>query len=388
MSDRENREGLLRAVPNWFVLALVAVHVLALALVLADAMVNTVTDVDVFRAQRIATSPATPYRDFAVEYMPLETAAVHLFAQADPRNVAIRLAVLAFAGDMAAAAAVWWGWGRRPAAMYLLLGIPLLSLLYLRFDFVVVAMAAWAMALQRKRFETPSGVLLGLAILGKLWPVVILPVLWFRRQWRAAAAGTIVLATGGLAWAWVGGIKAPLQVLTFRGAVGWSVESTVGNLYWIISRGQIAPQAGAMRVGMAPTWAKGLLLLGLVAAQYVIWVRAGRDRRDPMGGTAVASITALLVFSPLFSIQYATWLLPWTAVALEGERVERRVATLSAVAIAISGLLTLSYLNHSPLTSVTEKWGLFLRNAVCVWLLVTWFRGTREPRCVGSAVRV
>jgi hypothetical protein len=380
MSEGRARDGLLRAVPVWLPATLIAVHVLALALVIGDAMVNPVTDVDVFRAMRIATSPATPYRDFPVEYMPLETAVLHAIAQDDPRDVALKLAAVAFLGDIAAGAAVWWGWGRRPAAMYFLLGIPLLSMLYQRFDFVVVGMAAWAFALQRRRYETSSGVVLGLAILGKLWPVVLLPILWFRRQWRAAAAGAIVLVTGGLAWAWVGGLKAPLQVLTFRGAVGWSVESTVGNLYWIISRGQIAPQAGAMRVGIAPAWAKGLLLVGLVAAQIVIWRRAARDRRDPMGGTAVASIMGLLVFSPLFSIQYATWLLPWMAVAYEGDRIERRVATQAAVAVVISALLTISYLNHSPLTSVAEKWGLFLRNAVCVWLLVTWFRGTRRPR--------
>ena len=81
---------------------------------------------------------------------------------------------------------------------------------------------------------------------------------------------------------------------------------------------------------------------------------------------------ALLVCSPLFSTQYLAWVVPWAAVAFEGDRRQRHVATLAAVIIAVTGLLHLSYLNSSPLSNVAEKWVLFLRNMTCIGLLALW----------------
>ena len=52
---------------------LVVVRVLILALVVLGAAQRPVADVQVLHAERIATSPATPYRNFPVAAMPLET---------------------------------------------------------------------------------------------------------------------------------------------------------------------------------------------------------------------------------------------------------------------------------------------------------------------------
>jgi len=372
---------LLDRAPRIIVVALVAVRILALGAVIWDNTHDAVVDVDILRATRIATSPATPYRDFAVEYMPLETLTIHAIGTDGAEATAIRLGVLAFAGDLAVAGALAWGWGRRPAVAYLLLGVPLVSLLYERFDFVVVAMAAWGLALERRGKETASGLTLATAILAKLWPVVLLPILLFRRRWRAMVAVSVVGLIGGAVWYWVGGPKGPLQVLSFRNAVGWSVESTVGNLVWIIGRGQIGPDAGAMRVGVAPMWAKGLLLVGMLITQVVVWRRAASDGRDPAGGTALVAVTTLITFSPLFSIQYATWMLPWAAIAFQGDEAERRAAATAAVVVVLCALLTLSYLNGSPLTTLSEKVMLLVRNAACVLMLAQWLL---QPRRLGA----
>jgi len=383
MSHRHQpADGILWRPTALLVAGLVGVRLLIAGLTIGAALIHPVTDVDVWRAERIATSPARPYRDFPVEYMPMELAMLEAIAGDGPVATQIRLAIIALLADLLVAAAVWWGWGRRPATVYLLLGLPLLSLLYLRFDFVVVALAAWAMAWERRRAQTAPGVAFAVAILSKLWPVVLLPVLWLHRRWRSLAVGAAIALVAGAAWYVVGGPKAPLQVLSFRGAVGWSVESTVGDLVWIITRRQIGPQAGAVRIGSAPAWARGLLLLGLLATEFAIWRRAARDGRDVAGGTSLVAVSALLVFSPLFSIQYATWLLPWCAVAFEGDARERRAATLATVAVAICGLLTVSYLLHSPFTNVVEKWGLLARNVVMIAVLASWFWPTADRRRV------
>jgi hypothetical protein len=371
---------LLDVAPRGLVWGLLAARVLTLALVITDANRNPVTDVDVGRAERIATSPARPYRDFSVEYMPLETAVIEIVAGDGPPATATRLAVLAFVGDVAVAAALAHGWGRRPAVMYLLLGLPLLTFMYQRFDPVAVAMTAWAFALSARRRDIASGMMLGLAVLAKLWPIVLVPALWIRRRSVALAAGAAVGLIGGAWWYLWGGPKGPLQVLTFRGAVGWSVESTVGNVIWIASGGQGSLEAGAIRIGVAPTWAKGLLLLGLIATETILWVRARQDR-DLAGGTALAAVSALLVFSPLFSIQYSAWLLPWAAIAFDGDPEERRVATLSAAVIAMCGVLSLSYQSAAPATDVLEKWLLLIRNATCIGVVALWIT---RPRA-GSA---
>lgn len=372
----------MEGAPTALVVGLVAVRVLVLVFVLVDAARNPITDVDVLRAERIATSPARPYRDFAVEYMPLETGVIELLAGDGPRPTLVRFALLAFAGDLAAAAAVAFGWGRRAAAAYLLLGLPLLAFLYLRFDPVVVALAAWAVALERRRrTETATGIVFGLAILAKLWPAVLLPLLWLRRRSTALAIAAVILLVGGGIWYLWGGAKGPLQVLTFRGAVGWSVESTVGNVLWIFTHRQTGLEAGAIRIGVVPTWAKGALLLALIAVEIALWHRS-REDRDPAGGTALAAVTALLIFSPLFSIQYALWLLPWASVAAEGDRAERRVAALAALAVALCGLVGLSYMNDAPFTHAAEKWVLFARNAACVGLVVLWLTRPRRESAV------
>src|SRR5919108_5128509 len=125
-----DRPGVLTEAPTWVIAALIVFRVLVVATIIVDASKHEISDPDVQRAERIATSPARPYRDFPVEYMPLETSMIELIGGDGFAATAIRLSLISFAGDMAAAAGVAWGWGRRPMAVYLLLGLPLLSFIY------------------------------------------------------------------------------------------------------------------------------------------------------------------------------------------------------------------------------------------------------------------
>ncbi len=370
---RRSTRGLLQRAPTVVFVALIAIRVAIIGHTISEVTSHPVTDVYVLRMEQIASSPGTPYRDFPVEYMFPEEVAIQLIGGSGAEATAIRLVFIAFLADLAAAAAVWWGWGRRPATLYLLLGVPLLSFLYQRFDLVSVALATWGVALVvRREDDVGGGVALGSAVMLKLWPLAVAPLLLVRRRWRALAAAGAVCLVIGLMWFLSSGPEGPSQVLSFRGARGWSVESLEGNLLWIEHRGTPVLEEGAMRIGTAVTWAKGLLLLGLLANEVLVWRRAGGNGRDPAGGACLAAVTGVLVFSPLVSEQYAAWLLPWAAVAFVGDRDERTLATIAAVAIVLDGLLGLFYLMPLGWAAGAQRWTILVRNVSLVALLIVW----------------
>jgi len=365
--------------------ALVAVRVLVLALVVLGAGRRPVTDVQILQVERIATSPATPYRNFPVTTMPLETATDRTIGGDGASATVARIALLAFIADLAAASAIAWGWGRRPAIVYLLLGLPLLSFIYLRFDLVSVALAAWAIAWTKHRGEALGGAALGLAVMAKLWPLALAPVLVIRRAWRPAVAGfAAVVVVLGAAWYLTGGPKGPFQVLTSAGVRGWHVQSTVGSVLWIAGRGIPVVEADALRVGLAAPWMKGLLFLGLLVCEVAIWRRAAGTDRDPSGGAALAAVVALTVFSPRSSLQYAAWFLPWTALAFEGDDGEERTATIAAVAVTLTGLIALAWPDQIVVPSAWMKLLVLARNAAAVGVLISWFAASRT-RAPGQA---
>ena len=272
------RTGFLQRPSTGLLGGLVAIHLLILVVIVAKASSLGAIDADVGRAFRIATSPAIPYRDFPVEFMPLQTAADRLLAGGTIGAAATRIALLAFIGDLATAGALLWGWSRRVAAAYLILSLPLLPFLYLRFDLVSVALAVWAYAWLRRHHEELGGAALGLAVMAKLWPIALGPVLWLRRERRGLVVAAVVCVVVGGWWYVTGGPKGPFQVLSLRDTRGWHVESVIGSLLWVLHRGDAYREADAMRIGDVATWMKALLGLGLVLVEVLIWRRAAIDQ--------------------------------------------------------------------------------------------------------------
>ena len=359
---------------------LVGIRVVVLALVLIGAARGHVTDPVMLRVERVATSPATPYRAFPAGTMPIETAVDRLVGGGGAGAALARVAIVAFLADLAAAWALSWGWGRRPAIVYLLLGLPLLSFLYLRFDLVSVALAAWGLAWVRHRGEALGGAALGLATMAKLWPIVLLPIVLMRRTWRPAivAFGVVVVVVGAW-WYLTGGPKGPFQVVTFQGARGWDTQSTVGSLLWIAGRGIPVPEFDVLRIGDASLWARGLLLLAITLCEGAIWRRAARPGLDPAGGAALAAVTVTVVFAPQFSTQYAVWLLPWTALAFEGDDVDRRAGTIGAAAIALTGVIAIAWPDPAAVPSAWLKAVVVARNLATLGVVVVWLAGGHAP---------
>ncbi len=325
---------------------------------------------DLERFRQIFTQPGLPYRDFPVEYAPLEVVLIRLFGSASAAALAGRVALIACAADVGAWAALRWGWDRATAVRYLWLGTPLLVFVYTRLDLVPVALAAWGAALALRGRERAGGAALAAATLTKLWPVVVLPALWLERRGRALWWATTLSAIGVVMWAVLGGIAGVRAVFTFRDATGWGVESIPGSAVWIITGGPVRVEAGAPRVGTVPAGATAALALLLGAALIAIWLRARRMEVRGFGAPSVAAVGALLACAPLFSLQYVAWLLPWAALAATEDR--RLFRIVGAIEI-LTGILFVVY---APDRVVASQVVLVARNIAVASLPILWLVST------------
>jgi Glycosyltransferase family 87 len=319
----------------------------------------------VARFTEIATADGRPYRDFPVEYPPVSLAAIEATAGPNGNETGAHLVWLILLFDLATVAGLWFGWGPRTAAAYLFLTAPLLGFLYTTIDLISVALAVWAVALMVKGRDRLAGVAMAAAILAKVWPIVLLPVMVLQRKRRALAWSFASLTVGTFVWVWWGGASGPLQVATQRQTPGWEYESVVGSVIWALGRKFVIIN-DSTRVGVAPGWAKALLLGVSVAGIAAVWYRASRREPRELGLPVVAALSVLMLSAPLLSPPYMIWLAPWAAIAW----MERTgyVRWLLAAVMLVSGLMFLAFssefLYYQAVWSV--KAILLFRNALLV----------------------
>lgn len=366
-------------------LAAVRIAVVPLALVSdgTDPSRHRILPGDAFRYHTIAESDGRPYRDFDVEYPPVMLAAIDAVDGGGVRATTVRLMWSQLVLDLAIAAVVVWGWGRKAGIAYLLLGLPFLlyPFLYLRLDLLSVFLAVLGVGLVRRRHPTAGGATLAVACFAKVWPLVLVPMLVVRRAWSALGAFVGVGVAGLVAWVAWGGAGAPEQVLTFRGATGWEFESTVGALVRTVGGAKPVLQQGAWRVGEMG-WMRELLVFALAAAVVLVWLLASRAKPGgPVvldGVAPVAAIVTFLVLTPLLSPQFLAWLLPFAAIAaVHGERSVARL-TFVAAGLSVALLALLPELIHGGALALFV---LGLRNAVLIALLAV--VATRLVRATG-----
>ena len=171
-----------------------------------------------------------------------------------------------------------------------------------------------------------------------MWPLALVPGFVVRRSWRAVAAFVAVGITGAAAWIGWAGLEGPIQVLTFRGARGWQVESTIGAVVHVLAHTEARMERGAARIGVVPDPLRiALPVLGLLATVAVWWLlrRIPRAAVHVVDGIApLAAVAAMLVCATLLSPQYVSWLLPFAAIATAGG--ERTIGWLTAAVALLS----------------------------------------------------
>lgn len=278
--------------------------------------------------------------------------------------------------DIGTVAVLGWGWGRRVADRYLVLTAPLLPLTLFRLDHLSVLVAAVALAALRSGRPTRAGVLLGAGVLTKLWPGALLAATP-RKMGRVWTAGVASVGLGLTGWVAGFGPAAPTQVLMYRGAAGWHVESIPGSLLRTFSSEAAILEGGAWRVGAVPQWMTAALLgIGLLLLLRA-WQLSDLQQRH------VAMIAGVLVLSPLFSLQYVLWLVVPVAV-LDPGPLERRATKLTMMGILLTMALAVDYLGLlvGTLSAVLL---LNTRNAVILGLLAVTLLPPRQQVSAGHA---
>jgi hypothetical protein len=268
----------------------------------------------VARFTEIASAEGRPYRDFPVEYPPVSLAAIEVTAGPNGNETGAHLVWLILLFDLATVAGLSFGWGPRTAVAYLFLTAPLLGFLYTTIDLIAVALAVWALALVVRGRDRLAGVALAAAILAKVWPLVLLPVMVVQRKRRALVWSGAALTLGTFIWVWWAGAPGLLQVATQRQTSGWEYESAVGSVLWALGHNLVVIN-DSTRVGVAPGWTKALLIGAALAGIAAVWYRASRREPREVGFPAVAAVSVLMLSAPLLSPPYMIWLAPWAAIA-------------------------------------------------------------------------
>jgi hypothetical protein len=296
---------------------------------------------DIGRFVQIAAHPGIPYRDFPVEFPPLQTLVIESLLRADVGQAAVRVALVSIVCDLAIAWLLARSWSQPIAARYLILSLPLQIFMPFRLDYLPTVLAVAGAAVLRDRGDRAlGGGLLATAAALKLWPAV-LGVSLFRG--RRALTGFIAIALMAAAVWWiVGGSDGPVQVATFRGSDGWHTESTVGATWWLVTATEPFREGGALRIGSTSTPAVGVAAIVYVALAVAVGMRMHRVEgdRDPAGFPSIALVASLIAVSPLASPQYLAWLAPWCAIAAP----PRSSRAIDALLLAAGTLASASFL--------------------------------------------
>jgi hypothetical protein len=333
---------------TWLIVALIAARVGALVYLLVSHQ-DTVDGGlvgDIRRYVEMSTAQGTPYRDFQVEYPPVTYGLIRLLTGANLYQSIAFIAISQFLCDLGIAVLLRWVWDRRAMVAYLALGLPLMCwpFVYARIDLFSALLAVGGLALVRKGRDIEGGGLLAVAVLAKLWPFALAPVLIVERRIRGLVAFVVAGATLAIAWIALAGSSGVRQVVSFRDATGWQVESVPGILWHLHDPSRVKFESGAFRTGVMPTWGRPLLTTLSLAFIVLAWWLAARRRNDGADDHVVyalaplVSVLSLLIFAPILSPQYVVWMLPFAAlVAARGDRL---VAGLTA---AITVITTISY---------------------------------------------
>lgn len=280
-----------------------------------------------------------------------------------------------------------------------------------RFDLLpalLVMTALWAVLAGR---PGAAGVVIGLGVLAKLYPVAVLPALavpWLfppapGRLLRLGLATGVTVAAGFLPFFALAGDRA-FQFLAYHADRGLQVESVGGGLALLagLVSGQRVPISfefvSAQADGaFAEAWLRVLpaatvVALGLLGV--LGWLRARRERAaegkvQPVTVVtlAFACVLVLLATSKVFSIQYVVWVLPFMAL-LRGGRF-RLSAAVIALTMPIHPLLYGELVGQQalPILLLNLRNALFL--ALTAWALVDLARrpGAAAGAAAGRPVR-
>lgn len=181
----------------------------------------------------------------------------------------------------------------------------------INWDLLPLAFIGFALLAWSRRYPFAAGLLLGLAVAAKFYPVLLIGgflLLSLRSgRWRAFLA-----LVGGTALAWLA-VNLPFIVANSE---GWSYfyrfsserGEDFGSLWFALSQGQIA-QVPAESLNMLAT---GLFVLLCVGIAVIV---LAAPRRPRLAAVLFLIVVAFVLTNKVYSPQYSLWLIPLAVMA-------------------------------------------------------------------------
>jgi hypothetical protein len=178
-------------------------------------------------------------------------------------------------------------------------------------DAVILAFVALAMLFRYREQPVITGLFLGLAVMTKFYPLVLLPALWRRGDWKMPATVVSVCAAGYAMYASVGR-------LVFGFLNGYAMEEGIdsGTRYFLLDYANKV--RGLEWVTKADYIVFCTLVMGWIT--WWCWKHATAERANVKGrapsfvqGAAMLAMALMLLFSPHYP-WYIAWLIPLMAL--------------------------------------------------------------------------
>ncbi len=180
----------------------------------------------------------------------------------------------------------------------------------INWDLLAVALTSASMLLWSRSKVGWSGVLLGLAVAAKFYPVLLLGPLLVLCI-RAGRMRAFWIATAGAVGAWLV-VNVPIYLLNHDGwAEFYRFSSTRGadwgSLWYVLS--VVGHPVADDKLNLVAIGLLGVLCLGIA------WLIIGSERRPRFAQVAFLAVAAFCLTNKVYSPQYVLWLVPLAAMA-------------------------------------------------------------------------
>ena len=223
-------------------------------------------------------------------------------------------------------------------------------------DSIAIAFIALALLTRRLNSEIGTGISLGGATLGKIFPLVLFPAFYKRWGWKMPLAFLITIVVGYLPYLRVGLTRA--LVFLFGDAPERGIEG--GKDFFLLTVVRRLPLGFHM-----PTSAFVIFAV-LVGAILSVWMIARRNENYIANALIIGSVFVVLV-SPHFPWYFA-WLIPFLCLIPDPAAIYLTLASF---------LMYLTWLGDAPNQVLKMKAGIYVPTLVLFALMVWWRRRRR-----------
>jgi hypothetical protein len=220
-------------------------------------------------------------------------------------------------------------------------------------DALIICFVALALLARRSERDGLTGVLLAAAVLVKLFPLVLLPAFYRRRNWRMPLAFCLTLAAGYLPYLSVGARR----VLGYLPGYASEEGLQSGERFFLaqLARALLGEAQGAVAAYMVFAF----VLMAALAAWCLL--RRERDERDYTKRAAVLASAFTVLLSPHY-----TWYFAWLVVFLcvSGVRFVAPLLCLTTAAFMLYG----TWLGDAPAEMLRLNLSIYLLPALLLVL--------------------